>query len=325
MSKKHKYLWTYSDEDSMVFWSESSDGKYLTSPSEVVPKSLIRRDGGGEIQAPPKNSPEILPRFGILHAGFSWKAAGYFHIIGKNKYTSIVLIESGSLRVRTVKRNILLKKSDILIVPPNVDCGPISTNSSGARIFWAHICGTCAFPDNPTGTTIRRCKNPSSILNLSRAYEAEIYSATPSIQILTDIASALSHALRREIVVKKGKDFRLTARAEKLFARIGKGNFIATSEAARLLCVNTNKLDAICMQIKSMTFSKYTLMCKMKNAAEYLTRGFSATDVAGKVGYATVFAFSRAFKKYFGLPPSKYAKSESAADAFGKAKRKTRR
>ena len=109
MSKKHKYLWTYSDEDSMVFWSKSSDGKYLTTPTEVVPISLIRRDGGGEIQAPPKNFPEILPRFGILHAGFSRKAAGYFHIIGKNKYTSIVLIESGSLRVRKGKENILLK------------------------------------------------------------------------------------------------------------------------------------------------------------------------------------------------------------------------
>lgn len=313
MSKKHKYLWTYSDEDSMVFWSKSSDGKYLTTPTEVVPKSLIRHDGGGEIQAPPKNSPEILPRFGILHAGFSRKAAGYFHIIGKNKYTSIVLIESGSLRVRKGKENILLKRNDILIVPQNVDCGPISTNSSGARIFWAHICGTCAFPDNPTGTTIRRCKNPSSILNLSHAYEAEIYSAIPSIQILTDIASALSHGLRREISVKKGKDCQFTVRAEKLFARIGKGEFIATSEAAHLLSVNTNKLDAICLQIKSMTFSKYTLMCKMKNAAEYLARGFSATDVSGKVGYATVFAFSRAFKKYFGLPPSKYAKLEAEA------------
>ena len=308
MSGKHKYLWTYSDEDSMVFWSKSSDGKYLTTPTEVVPKSLIRHDGGGEIQAPPKNSPEILPRFGILHAGFSRKAAGYFHIIGKNKYTSIVLIESGSLRVRTGEGNILLKKNDILIVPPDVDCGPISTNIAGARIFWAHICKTRARRIGLRKTAIRRCKSPSSVLNLARAYEAEVYSAAPSVRILTDTAAALSHALIREITLKADQYDTFAARAEKLFRRIEKGKYITTAEAARLLSVKPDKLDGICLKTKSLTYSKYSLMCRMKHAAEYLERGYSATQISEKVGYATAFAFSRAFKKYFGLSPSKYAK-----------------
>ena len=54
---------------------------------------------------------------------------------------------------------------------------------------------------------------------------------------------------------------------------------------------------------------KYLLEIKMKKASELLTvRGLNATATASALGYPDVFAFSRAFKAYYGSSPSEFVK-----------------
>lgn len=51
---------------------------------------------------------------------------------------------------------------------------------------------------------------------------------------------------------------------------------------------------------------KYLNSKKMEYGAELLKKGNSVKTVAEKLGYSTPYNFSRAFKTYFGMPPSVY-------------------
>ena len=56
----------------------------------------------------------------------------------------------------------------------------------------------------------------------------------------------------------------------------------------------------------SMGFSpmQYILSCRLTYAQNYLVQGYSVSDTAELIGYATVSAFSKAYKKKFGKPPT---------------------
>ena len=51
----------------------------------------------------------------------------------------------------------------------------------------------------------------------------------------------------------------------------------------------------------------YIIEVKMKKALEYLhEQKYSVKEVASLVGYADIYSFSKAFKKIYGIPPSKF-------------------
>jgi AraC-like DNA-binding protein len=47
----------------------------------------------------------------------------------------------------------------------------------------------------------------------------------------------------------------------------------------------------------------------MQIASSLLEKGTRVTVTANSVGYTDMFTFSKAFKSYYGLSPSEYAKS----------------
>ena len=55
---------------------------------------------------------------------------------------------------------------------------------------------------------------------------------------------------------------------------------------------------------------KYIIMLRMRRAVELLNKeSFSIAQIAYCVGYKNQFYFSKEFKQYFGMPPSKYLNS----------------
>ena len=53
---------------------------------------------------------------------------------------------------------------------------------------------------------------------------------------------------------------------------------------------------------------EYLTKIRMENATRLLSDGFSVTEVATMVGYSDPFNFSKMFKSYHGVSPSKYGK-----------------
>ncbi len=58
-----------------------------------------------------------------------------------------------------------------------------------------------------------------------------------------------------------------------------------------------------------ISVTEYITICRMKRAVEILNQrpGASLTDVSMEVGYADPYYFSKCFKRYYGIAPSKYA------------------
>jgi transcriptional regulator GlxA family with amidase domain len=64
-----------------------------------------------------------------------------------------------------------------------------------------------------------------------------------------------------------------------------------------------------------MSVKEYLVRCKLDRARSLLTQSsMTVTEVALSLDYADVYIFSKLFRKYFGLPPSHYARSTRPTD-----------
>ena len=63
-------------------------------------------------------------------------------------------------------------------------------------------------------------------------------------------------------------------------------------------------LRKLFLKYRNTSPSHYILKIRMKKAKMYLAEGYSVKEVSHNVGYRDVYQFSRAYKKYFGCPPT---------------------
>ena len=76
-------------------------------------------------------------------------------------------------------------------------------------------------------------------------------------------------------------------------------------ELARLLGTNDCTLKKSFKQYHGCTIYEYILQYRMESAMNMLQHSEAAiTEIAYATGYHSIYAFSKAFKKYFGYPPS---------------------
>lgn len=81
---------------------------------------------------------------------------------------------------------------------------------------------------------------------------------------------------------------------------------LSVGELARTFGFDRSYLYKVFKERYGMGLKEYITRVRMQNAARLLEEGFSVTEAAAMVGYPDPFNFSKAFKAYYGLPPSKY-------------------
>ena len=85
---------------------------------------------------------------------------------------------------------------------------------------------------------------------------------------------------------------------------------ITVGEVAARLGLDRSYFSNLFRQAEGKTPQQYLCEVRMGQAARQLMeRGYTVTEAAASVGYADVFAFSRTFKRCFGVPPSQYRNS----------------
>jgi len=72
--------------------------------------------------------------------------------------------------------------------------------------------------------------------------------------------------------------------------------------------VNASYLSNIFKKEKGCSLSKYLTQTRLEQAKKYLTEYPDKTliEIAESIGYSDVYYFSKNFKKYYGISPSKY-------------------
>ncbi|MGX5175301.1 ATP-binding protein [Aliikangiella sp. IMCC44653] len=77
-------------------------------------------------------------------------------------------------------------------------------------------------------------------------------------------------------------------------------------ELARSLALSRRSLSRKCQQELNQSVGKFITQVRMQNAFELIEgTNHSVSEIAYAVGYESLAYFSRAFKKHFGIPPSK--------------------
>jgi len=78
---------------------------------------------------------------------------------------------------------------------------------------------------------------------------------------------------------------------------------ISMSDIAKELHLSERQLSRIIEKHYGCSYRKQIVKLRMQEAAVLLTKGISVSDVAYRVGYASVRAFQSAFIKYYGVSP----------------------
>ena len=83
---------------------------------------------------------------------------------------------------------------------------------------------------------------------------------------------------------------------------------ITVSELCELVNVNRSHLFRLFKQTVGQSPTEYIINYKLSKSKDILSLGGSVKDAANIVGYADTNAFSKLFKKAFGISPGKYKK-----------------
>ena len=309
MKKTDKYAWIYSDDNEMFFWSKSSTNRYLTNQALLMPKHLIGHTQREKIRGLPKSLPKIFERLGIIRVGFSKKTKDYYQVIGKNNFSTLFIVEDGILPVKYKGKNKLLKKGDVILIPPKSEGLTIQVECGFASIFWAHFDLTWCVDMKKSSDVKIITKLPDAplLFNLAHSYEFEVYSQNPSLTILENIAQSIAEILKRNLDVSTSKKSEVIEKI--LMQNIKRKNFlISTIDMAKKLSMDSKELNSFCVSKYSMSYAKFMLRGRMLSALKMLEKGMSVALVSSTLAYANPYVFSRSFKKYFGYSPSEHTK-----------------
>ena len=90
--------------------------------------------------------------------------------------------------------------------------------------------------------------------------------------------------------------------------KINEGNIIVITFTRAAADNMRNRYKNIFKKEKGCSLSKYLTQTRLEQAKKYLTEYPNKTliEIAESIGYSDVYYFSKNFKKYYGISPSKY-------------------
>ena len=81
---------------------------------------------------------------------------------------------------------------------------------------------------------------------------------------------------------------------------------IRIEEIADIVHLNRKYLVRLFKKETGLTMQQFLTRQRMREAAALLSSGCCVSEASARVGYSDAFALSKAFKKYYGIPPKQY-------------------
>ena len=189
------------------------------------------------------------------------------------------------------------------------------------RLLWFHPAARKPWSRLVSGDHVVR---PAHWMNeLARLVEDFVTEAArqrpDSLWILESYAALFSRFLHRELHTDVSPvEMELRRRLDGLWQAVQEdpGRDWHVAELARRAALSRPHLHAVVRNLHGCTIMQMVSRIRMDVAAQLLLEtGASLDDIAERVGYATPFSFSRAFRRYTGTPPATFRRTGSAGPA----------
>lgn len=234
----------------------------------------------------------------------------------KSEYAFWV-IQSGTMTIEYDKKTYHLSEGDIFFFYPQILYH--ATSKDGCSFAFVHFdavhghsCEALHFyPFDGHYTSEVLCGKQEQLI--ASTYTVKNKEPFNELEIQGSTMCLLSYIMRLK-QQEKSDDFSVLRKSD--MARLQPVLIYVSAHLAETICIN-ELAELINMSEKYfITFFKktmgitprqYIIQIKMKKALEYLhEQKFSVKEVASLVGYPDIYSFSKAFKKIYGIAPTKF-------------------
>ena len=288
-----KYAFDKRSDSELQLWPGTSTERYVTRP--FVSARVFGGKGRGRRPLffwPEFSGADPLARYGILAAARTTHFSGYYQSRSGADFHLAMYTVDGGARLSSESEKFSLVKNSFALIPAGCSY-ELGSRPSGWKVVWFHISGDVPLPPRVCVSASANCARLRGVFGI---YEDEIYSSSPSGQVLEPLARDISDAAER------ARD--ADAELKILEVKNSLSRNWTVAEASKFFGLPPKRLDALFKRRFFATFSKTLLAWRMDEARRILSSaGSTLSGAAAGVGYADAFCFSKAFKRHFGMPP----------------------
>lgn len=296
-----KYAFDKRSDSELQLWPGTSTERYVTRP--FVSARVFGGKGRGRRPLffwPEFSGADPLARYGILAAARTTHFSGYYQSRSGADFHLAMYTVDGGARLSSESEKFSLAKNSFALIPAGRPY-ELGSRPSGWKVVWFHISGDVPLPPRVCVSASANCARLRGVFGI---YEDEIYSSSPSGQVLEPLAEAIFRLLGRDIsdAAERARD--ADAELKILEVKNSLSRNWTVAEASKFFGLPPKRLDALFKRRFFATFSKTLLAWRMDEARRILSSaGSTLSGAATGVGYADAFCFSKAFKRHFGMPP----------------------
>ena len=296
-----KYAFDKRSDSELQLWPGTSTERYVTRP--FVSARVFGGKGRGRRPLffwPEFSGADPLARYGILAAARTTHFSGYYQSRSGADFHLAMYTVDGGARLSSESEKFSLAKNSFALIPAGRP-SELGSRPSGWKVVWFHISGDVPLPPRVCVSASANCARLRGVFGI---YEDEIYSSSPSGQVLEPLAEAIFRLLGRDIsdAAERARD--ADAELKILEVKNSLSRNWTVAEASKFFGLPPKRLDALFKRRFFATFSKTLLAWRMDEARRILSSaGSTLSGAAAGVGYADAFCFSKAFKRHFGMPP----------------------
>ncbi|MBE6414057.1 MAG: helix-turn-helix transcriptional regulator [Verrucomicrobiaceae bacterium] len=300
---KNSYIWEKKTDQELQLWPDGSSECYLSAP--FVPAKEINRISKKPLVNYPSNlAQDFLKVRGVLSAGITRHKKSYYQERSGANFHVLLYTCKGSAIISMGRDKIKVKVGDVFVAPAGCAYS-VSCAKNGWDIFWFHLGNTESWKSLFNEQAhVEKSKNFSKLQQIVMLYSEEVYASELSPFMLESYASIITEYIKRDFTsnayVPDAKNL------ESLLVEMRRtlNSKWSAVGAAKSLNITVKRLNSLCLEMYSETFSKILFRNRMQKAFEMLALGkYTYSEIAFETGYSDAYAFSKAFKLFYGKSP----------------------